>query len=136
MRPRRTLSLFLLASTTSIAACGISHQDARDDSARSATAEQLRLSTQLAAQKDSLTTVVLDADKFISQIDSQISRVKGLPAAKRNKQNFESPVEEQLAARKALLVRVDALVERAQVTAKQLAAARKNEKEYRARRRA
>jgi hypothetical protein len=133
MRPRRTLSLFLLASTTSIAACGISHQDARDDSARSATAEQLRLSTQLAAQKDSLTTVVLDADKFISQIDSQISRVKGLPAAKRGKQNFESPVEEQLAARKALLVRVDALVERAQVTAKQLAAARKNEKEYQGR---
>jgi hypothetical protein len=130
MRTRRSLSLLFLVTAASLGACSVSHQDARDDSARSATAEQLRLSTQLAAQKDSLTTVVLDADKFISQIDSQISRVKGLPAGKRGKQSFESPVEEQLAARKALLVRVDALVERAQVTAKQLAAARKNEKNY------
>ena len=130
MRSRRSLFALVVATSTSLAACSVSHQDARDDSARSAAAEQLRLSTQLAAQKDSLTTVVLDADKFISQIDSQISRVKGLPAGKRGKQSFESPVEEQLAARKALLVRVDALVERAQVTAKQLAAARKNEKAY------
>jgi hypothetical protein len=73
-------------------------------------------------------TVVLDADKFISQIDSQISHVRGLPAAKRKK-DTESPIQDQLQARKDLLTRVDALVKRTQTTARELAAARSHEKQ-------
>jgi hypothetical protein len=68
-------------------------------------------------------TVVLDADKFISQIDSQITRVKDLPAPKRKKDS-ESPIQDQLQARKDLLVRVNALVQRAQTTARELAVSR------------
>jgi vacuolar-type H+-ATPase subunit I/STV1 len=103
----------------------MSHEDVRADSVH--TAEQLKLTNQLAAQKDSLMTVVLDADKFISKIDSQISRVRDLPAPKRKK-DTESPIQDQLQARKDLLVRVDALVKRAQNTARELAAAKGHEK--------
>jgi hypothetical protein len=66
---------------------------------------------------------VLDADKFISQIDSQITRVRDLPAPKRKKDS-ESPIQDQLQARRDLLARVDALVKRAQTTARELAASR------------
>jgi hypothetical protein len=99
----------------------MSHEAVRADSVQ--TAEQLKLTNQLAAQKDSLMTVVLDADKFISQIDSQITRVKDLPAPKRKKDS-ESPIQDQLQARKDLLVRVNALVQRAQTTARELAVSR------------
>jgi hypothetical protein len=108
------------------AACKMSHEDIRADSVH--TAEQLKLTNQLAAQKDSLMTVVLDADKFISQIDSQITRVRDLPAPKRKKDS-ESPIQDQLQARKDLLVRVDALVKRAQNTARELAAAKSRVKQ-------
>ena len=108
------------------AACKMSHEDVRADSVH--TAEQLKLTNQLAAQKDSLMTVVLDADKFISQIDSQISRVRDLPATKRKK-DTESPIQDQLQARKDLLVRVDALVKRAQNTARELAATKSHVKQ-------
>jgi hypothetical protein len=110
-----------MAILASVAACKMSHEAARADSVQ--TAEQLKLTNQLAAQKDSLMTVVLDADKFISQIDSQITKVKDLPAQKRKKDS-ESPIQDQLQARKDLLVRVDALVQRAQTTARELAASR------------
>jgi hypothetical protein len=116
---RRTLAL---ASTFAlVTACRMSHEDVRADSVR--TAEQLKLTTQLAAQKDSLVDVVLQADKFISQIDSQISKVRGLPEPKR-KHDSESPIQDQLQSRRAMLMRVDALVRRAQVTARDLAAAK------------
>ena len=94
-------------------------------------AEQAHLATQLDAQKDSLTRVVLDADAFISQIDSQVSRVKGLPRAKRPKHDLEGPMEEQLLARADMLARVKGLVDRAQRNAAQLAESRKREKELR-----
>ena len=103
----------------------MSHEDVRADSVH--TAEQLKLTNQLAAQKDSLMTVVLDADKFISQIDSQITRVRDLPAPKRKKDS-ESPIQDQLQARRDLLTRVDALVARAQTTARELAASRSHVK--------
>jgi len=112
-------SLAILAVFALASACKMSHEDVRADSVR--TAEQVKLANQLAAQKDSLMTVVLDADKFISQIDSQITRVKGIPAPKRKKDN-ESPIQDQLQARKDLLTRVDALVRRAQSSARELAA--------------
>jgi hypothetical protein len=114
-------SLAVLAILVGASACKMSHEDVRADSVH--VAEQVKLSTQLAAQKDSLMTVVLDADKFISQIDSQITKVRDLPAPKRKKDS-ESPIQDQLQARKDLLVRVDALVKRAQTTARELAASR------------
>jgi len=115
----RPFTLFAILALAS--ACKMSHEDARADSVR--TAEQLQLTNRLAAQKDSLVSVVLDADKFISQIDSQISKVRDLPAPKRRK-NSESPIQDQLIARRDLLLRVDALVKRAQGTARDLAASK------------
>lgn len=118
-------SLALLAILAGASACKMSHEDVKADSVQ--VAEQTKLTNQLAAQKDSLMTVVLDADKFLSQIDSQISRVRDLPAPKRKK-DTESPIQDQLQARKDLLVRVDALVKRAQTTARELAASRSHVK--------
>jgi hypothetical protein len=118
-------SFAVVAILVGVAACKMSHEDVRADSVH--TAEQLKLTNQLAAQKDSLVTVVLDADKFISQIDSQITRVRDLPAPKRKKDS-ESPIQDQLQARKDLLVRVDALVKRAQSTARELASSRSHVK--------
>lgn len=118
-------SFAVLAIVVGASACKMSHEDVRADSVH--VAEQEKLTNQLAAQKDSLMTVVLDADKFISQIDSQITRVRDLPAPKRKKDS-ESPIQDQLQARKDLLVRVDALVKRAQTTARDLAASRSHVK--------
>ena len=119
----RSFAVFAILAAAS--ACKMSHEDGRADSAR--TAEQLKLTNQLAAQKDSLMTVVLEADKFISQIDSQITRVRELPAPKRKKDS-ESPIQDQLQARKDLLTRVDALVKRAQTTARELAVSKSHVK--------
>jgi hypothetical protein len=118
-------SFAVLAILAGASACKMSHEDVRADSVH--VSEQAKLTNQLAAQKDSLMTVVLDADKFISQIDSQITRVRDLPAPKRKKDS-ESPIQDQLQARKDLLVRVDALVKRAQTTARDLAASRSHVK--------
>lgn len=123
---RRSSALLLLAPIVLAAAC-TNGDKLRADSLEAITAEQLQLMDQLAAQKDSLTNVVLDADKFISTVDSQISTVKGLPKAKRNSQALESPIEEQLQNRREMLERVEALVARAKTTANQLAEARKRE---------
>ena len=101
--------------------------------ADSAAAEQGRLAMQLSAQKDSLTRVVLDADAFIAQIDSQVSRVKGLPKAERPKHALEGPLEEQLQARADMLAKVKGLVNRAQRTASQLDESRRREKTLRGR---
>lgn len=110
------------------AACGESREHARADSLKAAeAAEQVALSNQLAAQKDSLMMVVLDADKFISQIDSSISRVKDLPKRDRKKAQTEGVLQDQLAARQDMLFKVDALVKRAQQTAAQLAESKRRE---------
>lgn len=122
----RSLSrLSLLAPFAIVAAC-TNGDKLRADSLQAVQAEQLQLMDQLAAQKDSLTNVVLDADKFISTVDSTISTVKGLPKSKRT-QPLESPIEEQLQNRRDMLERVNALVVRARTTANQLAEARKRE---------
>lgn len=118
--------LCLLAAATLAAGCSSGKSKARADSLQAVAAQQTTLMNQLSAQKDSLTQVVLDADQFITKIDSQISTVKGLPTNKR-KQAMESPIQEQLASRKEMLARVDALVKRAKSTAAQLAEARKLE---------
>ena len=123
---KRFLILPLLSIT--LVACS-GKETARADSAQAALAQQLELSRQLAAQKDSLTSVVLDADNFISSIDSQIARVKGLPADKRKR--GQDPLQAQLAARQEMLDRVNALVERTRATANQLAESRKREQRLR-----
>ena len=126
MHRRSALPLAALSALT-LGACADAKYAARADSARAAAAEQTALAAQLAAQKDSLTNVVLQADAFISAVDSQISRVKGLPSGRGKGPVPESPMQEQIEERKAMLARVSALVERAQKTAAQLAESRRRE---------
>ena len=125
---KRFYTLTLLALAT---ACSPVGERGRVDSARVAAADRQRLTAELAAQKDSLTSAVLEADDFISQIDSQISRVKDLPRSKRKKAVMESPLEQQVQARKEMLARVKALVDRTQKTATQLAEAKQRERALR-----
>jgi hypothetical protein len=107
------------ALLVSVAACKDKVSVARADSLQGQLTEQQSLSNQLNAQKDSLTRVVLDADAFLGQMDSAISTVRGLPRAKRT--TSESPLADQIAARKEMMTRVSALVARAKQTSAQLA---------------
>lgn len=119
----------VLAATILIAASACresaEHREA-DSLAAVQSDEQLALAGRLSAQKDSLMSVVLDADAFIGQIDSSISRVNNLPRRKDKKQS-EGVLQDQLEARKDMLFRVDALVKRAQATAAQLAESKRRE---------
>ena len=112
------------AALVSLAACN-REAIARSDSLQLVITEQQTLYTQLQAQKDSLTRVVLDADAFIGQMDSTIKTVRGLPRSKRT--GAEDPIAEQLSARKEVMERVDALVGRAKQTASQLAELQKKQ---------
>jgi hypothetical protein len=113
-----TRSLAAALLLVSVAACKDKTSIARADSLQGVATEQQVLSAQLNAQKDSLTRVVLDADAFLGQMDSAISTVRGLPRAKRT--NSESPLADQVAARKEMMTRVSALVARAKQTSAQL----------------
>jgi hypothetical protein len=125
MPNRRHLALTILSLAT-LAACGPSKEHARADSvAALAASQQVRLSAQLTAQKDSLVHVVLAADDFIMKIDSSVSRVVGKKKGKARDANLD-PLAQQLQNRKAVMDRVDALVARTRETAKQLAAANKD----------
>ena len=127
MKMSRLASISTL-SALALAACGPNQEHIRADStAAVAAAEQTQLATQLAAQKDSLTRVVLQADDFISRIDSSMSRVRGLPKAKRSDKSLD-PLARQVENRRVVMARVDALVRRAQATASQLAKANKSNK--------
>ena len=115
------------ATVALLAACGPSKEHARADSAQAAMAnDQAKLATQLAAQKDSLTRIVLEADDFIMRIDSTVSQVKGLPKGKKGEQL--DPLQQQIQNRKEVMARVDALVARARATAAQLAKSQKENK--------
>jgi hypothetical protein len=127
MKMSRLASISTL-SALALAACGPNQEHVRADStAAVAAAEQTQLATQLAAQKDSLTRIVLQADDFISRIDSSMSRVRGLPKAKRSDRTLD-PLARQVENRRVVMERVDALVRRAQATASQLAKANKTNK--------
>ncbi|HEU5186720.1 MAG TPA: hypothetical protein VFU01_19260 [Gemmatimonadaceae bacterium] len=126
----RLLGVFL-AFVTLLAGCQSKKERARADSLQAITDRQLTLTTALSSQKDSLMRAIFESDSLLTRIDSQIRTVKGLPAKKRVKRNYESPLEEQLVRRKELSDRVEALVERARVTAKELADSRKREQELR-----
>jgi hypothetical protein len=120
------LTSFVVLSTFALAACGPTPEHKRADSTAAAAAEQQTLlASQLAAQKDSLTRVVLQADDFIMQVDKSMSRVKGLPKGKKKNDNLD-PLARQVENRKLVMERVDALVARAQATAAQLAKANRN----------
>ena len=115
----RHLSLVILAAA-GLAACGDSKEHKRADSLATAkSAEQQRLTIQLAAQKDSLTRVVLQADDFIQHIDSSVTRVMGKPKKGTRKATLD-PLAQQIENRKAVMARVDALVARARATAAEL----------------
>jgi len=118
------VSTLFIASLALLGACKDKALIARADSLQTNLIEKERLATQLASQKDSLTRVVLDADAFIGRMDSAISSVKGLP---RNKREASDPLANQIQARKDVQARVDALVERARQTARQLAELQKQE---------
>lgn len=120
-------SLALLALSALFVGCADGKFAAQADSARAIAAEQLKLSATLSAQKDSLTNIVLQADEFISQVDSQLTRVKNLPSGRGKGPVPEGAVQQQIEDRKAMLARVSALVERAQKTASQLAESRRRE---------
>jgi hypothetical protein len=129
---KTSLSALAIVAAAGLAACGPSKEHARAVSATAAAAsEPTRLATQLAAQKDSLTRVVLQADEFIMHIDSSISKVKGLPKSKAKTATLD-PLAQQIQNRKAVMARVDALVARAQQTASQLARANKDNATLRA----
>src|SRR5262245_47544247 len=81
---------------------------ARTDSLTTALSEQTILGNQLQFQKDSLTRVVLDADAFLGRMDSVMKTVRGLPKSSR-KAN-EGAIADQMAARRDMMVRVNALV--------------------------
>ena len=119
------------ATVTLLTACETKKERARADSLQAITDRQLALTTSLSSQKDSLMRAIFESDSLLTKIDSQIRTVKGLPAKKRVKRNYESPLEEQLVRRKELTDRVEALVQRARVTAAELADSRKREQELR-----
>jgi prefoldin subunit 5 len=98
---------------------------AKNDSLQTALSEQTILGNQLQLQKDSLTRVVLDADAFLGRMDSVMRTVRGLPAASRAAK--ENPIADQVAARRDMMKRVNALVERAKGTASQLATLQKQD---------
>ena len=126
MRTTRFLAVGLLA----LSACKASREHAAADSARAEAAEQHeRLASELSAQKDSLTRIVLQADEFIMRIDSSVRTVKGLPKGKQ--QDRLDPLAQQIENRKEVMARVDALVTRARTTATQLASAQKENAELR-----
>jgi len=120
------LTSVAVLSAFALTACGPTPEHKRADSAAAIAAEQQTLlASQLAAQKDSLTRVVLQADDFIMQVDKSMSRVKGLPKGKKKNANLD-PLARQVENRKLVMERVDALVARAQATASQLAKANRN----------
>jgi hypothetical protein len=127
---KRLLPAAIIALPLALA-CTSAKEKARADSAQALATTQKVLMAKLEAQKDSLSQVVNDADNFIAKVDSTVSKVKGLPKSKRKK-NSESPIEDQLNARKEMLKRVSALVQRAQETAKELADAKQREEALKA----
>jgi hypothetical protein len=115
-----SLPLALCALAGLVAGCSSAADRARADSAQTLVIQQGQLLHQLTAQRDSVSQVLGQADAFIGKIDSSISKVKGLPKGHAPK-NEEGPLEAQVRQRQEMLRRVNALVERARETARQVA---------------
>lgn len=125
----RLNSLGLCALGALVVGCMSPRDRARADSVQALVVQQGQLMQKLTAQRDSVSRVLGDADTFIGKIDSSISRVKGLPARSRAARGSEGPLEDQVRERKDMLRRVDALVQRARETAKEVAALKEREKQ-------
>jgi regulator of replication initiation timing len=121
------LALGLCAFGGLVVGCS-SKERARADSAQALVMQQGQLMHQLTAQRDSVTQVLGQADAFIGKIDSSISKVKGLPKGHTPK-NEEGPLQAQVRQRQEMLRRVNALVERARETARQVADLKEREKQ-------
>ena len=121
-------SLGLCAFAGLTVGCTSPRERARADSVRALVTQQGQLLERLTAQRDSVSRVLGDADTFIGKIDSSISRVKGLPGRSHAARGSEGPLEDQVRQRKDMLRRVDALVERARETAREVAAHKDREK--------
>ena len=105
-----------------VAGCTPGRDRARADSMQVLVLQQGHLMTTLTAQRDS-------ADAFIGQIDSSISRMKDFSRTSRsNRVASEGPLEDQVRQRRDMLSRVDALVDRARETAKELSALKDRER--------
>jgi len=115
MRNRLLVSSLLLVAVS----CTDTRARQRADSATALVTQQRSLLGKLSAERDSVSQTLADANLFIGRIDSSISRVKGLGPSK-SKKAAESGIEDQLRARKDMLRRVDALVERARATAREV----------------
>jgi hypothetical protein len=114
------------ASAVILAGCAPSPEHQHTDSTTVALSTQRQeLVTQLSAQKDSLTRVVLQADDFIMHIDSSVASVKGLAKGKRVNRQLD-PLARQIENRKVVMARVDALVQRARATSALLAKSNSN----------
>ena len=126
------LTLALASAAFAVVACGPSKEHiATDSTAAIAAQKEKDLGVQLSAQKDSLTRIVLEADSFISHIDSSMASVKGV--GKKNAAKNLDPVLRSIEQRKLLMARVDSLVARARATANQLAKTGKDNKQLLAR---
>lgn len=126
MQPR-FLSVAVLAAGVLIVGCTSPKERARADSAQALATQEGLLVQQLTAQRDSVSRVLGDADDFIGKIDNSVSRVKGL-GAKSSPKDGEGGLQDQVKRRKEMLSRVEALVARAQETAKQVAALKDRER--------
>ncbi len=116
----RPVSIGLCALGGLVVGCSTPGEKSRADSAQALVVRQDQLMHKLIAQRDSASGLLGDADAFIGKIDSSISRVKGLSPARASR-NGEGVIEEQVRQRKDMLRRVDALVQRARETAKEVA---------------
>ena len=125
---RRSLSAALVAVAGLLVGCTSPRDRARADSAQALATQQGLLVQKLTAQRDSVSRVLGDADEFIGKIDSSISRVKGLSPRSRVANGGEGSLEDQVKRRKEMLRRVEALVSRAQETARQVASLKDRER--------
>ena len=126
MQPR-FLSVAVVAAGVLIVGCTSPKERARADSAQALATQEGLLVQQLTAQRDSVSRVLGDADDFIGKIDNSVSRVKGL-GAKSSPKDGEGGLQDQVKRRKEMLSLVEALVARAQETAKQVAALKDRER--------
>jgi DNA repair exonuclease SbcCD ATPase subunit len=124
----RPLFLAIAPLGAYIIGCTSPAEQARADSARVLIAQQGLLLQKLTAQRDSVSRILGDADDFIGQIDSSISRVKGLSGRARAARGSEGAIQDQIHRRKDMLRRVDALVARARETANEVAALKDRER--------
>jgi len=105
--------ILILGLASAAAACSSPRDKARADSAQALAAQQRVLMDKLTSQRDSVSQLLGDANVFIGHIDKSISRVKGLGPSSNARKGSESGLEDQLRARRDMLRRVDALVDRA-----------------------